>query len=151
MKQKLKPEDYAKTYVDRSQPLFDLEPSVTLKLKNQHFMLEYNNWAVKEVLKATKVNLIEAGFTMGDWVDPEKMGILLYCGLVTNHPELTQEAVDKLLTYRHYPLVLQQIGEALRLFMPDMADVELDESKDEVSDTKDPIKQPAKAGSGTGQ
>ena len=123
---------------DRVDDLFQLDPTVTITLKKTEYTLEINNWAVKGVLKDTGVNLMSVGFGPEQMQDPILMGSILYWGLLTYHDTLTQEAVDKMYTYRHYAYVLSKVRKALELFLPDMSDVETDEATGRTEDPQKP-------------
>src|SRR5476649_120824 len=123
---------------ERIAQLFQLDPVVMITLKRNDYTLEINNWAVKGVLKDTGVNLMSTGFGVAQMQDPEVMGSILYWGLKTHHPDLQQEDVDKLYSYRHYAYVLGQLRTALDLFLPDMSDVEVDEAMGRTETNADP-------------
>ena len=103
---------------------FQLDPLVPIKLKGKDYTLEFNNWAVKKVLKETGFNVMSTGFGMEQMQDPVVMGNLLFNGLLTNHPDLTQDDVDRMYSFRHYPYILECLRIGLDLFTPDMSDVE---------------------------
>lgn len=113
---------------------FKLDPQVKITLKGNEYTLEVNNWAVKQIYKETKFNLLSSGFKLAQMEDPELMGVMLFYSLVTNHPELTQESTDKMFTYRHYPYILDRMKEAISLFMPELPEIKkmLDSKEAEV-------------------
>ena len=134
----------------RLEETFKLDPIVPIKLKGNNYTLEFNNFAVKEVMKQTGFNIMAKSFGMSEMENPEILGSLLFQGLLTNHPDLTQDSVDKLFTYRHYPYILERLRMALTLFMPDISD--LQPREEGVTETElDPTKRLALVGSGTGQ
>ena len=113
----------------RVQETFQLDPLVPITLKGKNYTLEFNNRAVKLILKDTGLNLMSAGFGMDAMQDPETMGAILFRGLQTHHPDLTQDDVDVLYSYRHFPYVIQCLRQGLELFLPDMSDVEAEEDQ----------------------
>ena len=108
---------------------FQLDPLVKVMLKGKEYTLEFNNRAVKFIMKDTSLNLMSAGFGMDAMQDPEIMGALLFRGLQTHHPDLTQDEIDLLYSYRHFPYILQCLRQGLDLFLPDMSDVEAEEDQ----------------------
>lgn len=134
---------------ERVQATFKLDPQVAITLKGKDYILEFNNYAVKGIFKETDFNLMGSAFTLAQMQNPRVMGVMLYYGLKTNHPDITEDEVDKLFTYRHYPYVLSKLRQAIGLFMPDLTDLV---SKPEGSGLpEDPTLLPTPAGSDTGQ
>lgn len=137
---------------ERVQATFSLDPTVNITLKSQKYTLEFNNRAVKDVFKDTGVNLISVmGLGLSEMESPDVMGSLLFRGLQKNHTDLTQESVDELFTFQHYPYILHNLRKALKVFAPEIEDLlpYLREATDEP--VVDPTLQPTESGSGTGQ
>ena len=110
----------------RIEETFQLDPLTTITLKGKTFTMELNNYAVKGIYKDTGHNLLAIGFGLKEMQSPELMGATLYWALKEHHPELTQDDVDKLFTYRHYGYILERLKVALDLFLPDMSDVQIE-------------------------
>lgn len=117
------------THDERVQDTFKLDPVVPITLKGKSYTIELNNFAVKEVMKATGFNVMAASFSPKEMENPDVMGALLYWGLKTHHEELTQVEVDKLFTFKHYPYVLNRLQAALEMFLPDLSDLTVEEEK----------------------
>lgn len=96
-----------------------LDPVVSIVLKGEEYLLEFDNRAVKYVLDDTGYNLLKDTFSKEVMVDPKIMGSLLFRGLQHNHPELTADSVDSMFTMRHYPYILDRLIEAIDMFMPE--------------------------------
>ncbi len=124
--------------VERIKETFQLDPVVTIVLKGHEYTMELNNYAIKGVLKDTGHNMLSAGFGIKEMQDPEVMGSLLRWALNCHHPELTQDDVDKLFTYRHYGYILDRLKVALDLFLPDMSDVQIEGVRTEAPEGEDP-------------
>lgn len=107
----------------RVQETFKLDPDVIITLKGKKYTLEMNNYAVKEVLRDTGVNLMRDGLSRDSMVDPHIVGSILFRSMQLHHPDLTQDDVDKLYTLRHYSYVLDTLRQVVDLFMPDMSDI----------------------------
>jgi hypothetical protein len=123
----------------RIEQTFQLDPQVNITLKGKKYILELNNWAVKGILKQTTVNLMAAGdFGICQMQDPEVMGAILFWALASNQPDLTQDEVDKLYTFRHYPYILEKIKSALELFLPDMSDIQIEGARVQTEAAEDP-------------
>lgn len=120
-------------YQQRVLDTFQLEPKVSISLKGQFYTLEFNNRAIKDVLKDSGFNILADSLGDTAFEDPNILGSLLHRGLQANHPDLTVEDVDKLFTARHYPYITTKIRVALDMFMPDMSDVERDEEPEAVA------------------
>jgi hypothetical protein len=120
----MSPDALMKLRRERVQETFQLDPLVIITLKGHDYTLEFNNFTVKCIYKELGINLLSEGIPMEAMQDPDKLGKLLLLGLQEHHPDLTQDAVDRLYTYRHYMYVLDRLQAALNLFMPDMSDVE---------------------------
>lgn len=123
-------EDVVKIRRERVQQTFKLDPTVMITLKGKEYTLELNNYGVKQVLKDTGFNIMKDGFGQEQMQDPEVMGSLLFRALETNHPDLTQDLVDRLYSYRLYPYILEKMRTVLDLFMPDMSDVLAEQTPD---------------------
>lgn len=100
-----------------------LDPTVPITLKNKEYTLEFNNRAIKRVLRDTGHNVIKDGIDRDALNDPNLYGSLVLHGLETHHPDLTEDEVDMLVTYRHFFYISSQLLTALSLFMPDVSDV----------------------------
>lgn len=113
-----------------------LDPTVPLSMGGRDFTLVFNNWAVKEILKETGLNLLTTPLLSEQMTDPTVIGPVLLCGLRTHSPELTLEEVDRLFTMRHLLYVQTKLAEALSLFYPDTEDLpKLPESEGEAIPT----------------
>ena len=118
-----------------------LDPTVIIMLKGKDYTLEFNNFAIKGILKDTGFNLMGSFLGTEEMENPEIMGAVLYYGLKTHHNELTQEECDKLYGYRHNVYILDKIREAIRLFLPDMSDIVRAE-EGEGEEAKEPVNPP---------
>jgi hypothetical protein len=123
---------------ERMLETFQLDPQTTIELKGKTYTMELNNFAVKSILKDTGHNLLSVGFGITEMQDPELMGALLRWALNEHHPELTQDDVDRLFTYRHYGYILERLKVALDLFLPDMSDIEIEKVRQDTSAAEDP-------------
>lgn len=150
---KVTPQEYAAIHSQRVQDTFQLDPTVNITLKGVNYALLYDNWAVKELFKRTEINLLDGGINPEiHFRNPQTVSTLLLLGLMVNHPDISEAQVDQLLTFRNLPYILDRIKTAVRLFMPDMSDVEWDDGTRENGDTAevDPMKRPTEVGSDTG-
>jgi hypothetical protein len=130
--------DFQKVRSERIQGLFQLDPEVKISFAGKHYTLLLNNWAVKGILKDTGHNLMSLGFTVEVMTDPNTLGSFLFWALQTKHPELDQEATDKLFTYRHYAYVIDRLKQAIAMFLPDMSDFQVDEAVGRTEENVDP-------------
>lgn len=115
-------EERLKVYDDRVQQTFQLDPQVSVTLKGSAYVLEFNNRAVKDVLKDCGFNALRDPLSMEVMENPEILGSLLHRGLQTHHPDLTIDAVDQLFTSRHYPYIVNRLRAAMDMFLPDLSD-----------------------------
>lgn len=151
------PEERQEIRKKRVEETFQLDPVVSIKLKQKDYTLEANNYAIKGILKDTAVNLMDTGFRKEQMNDPLLMGSMLFWLLRTNHPEMTQEESDKMYSFRHYAYVLQRLNIALDLFLPDMSDIDAQmarermeaEGREGADGEKDPTKELTASGSDT--
>lgn len=120
-------------YEERVLETFQLDPRVALTLKGKALTLEFNNRAIKGVLKDCGFNALKSSLTVEAMEDPNTLGSLLFRGLQTHHPEMTQDDVDLLFTSRHYPYILNRIRAAMEMFLPDLSDLPVTEE-----DAQDP-------------
>ena len=123
---------------ERMQDTFQLDPVTTIMLKGKPYTLELTNWAVKGIYKDTGHNIMALGFNPEQMQSPEMMGALLFWALAGNHPELTQDDVDKMFSYRHYGYVLGRLKIALELFLPDMSDIQVEAARAVPTEGEDP-------------
>lgn len=144
--EKVSREDYVKRFKSRVLETFQLDPVVTITLKGHDYTLEFNNWAVKEILRESGVNMIATGFTSEHMQSPEIMSVVLYYGLKTHHSELTQDGVDRMFTLRHYPYIHDRLSDAVDLFLPDMSDMEIEKRAEGEANPGDPTSPPIQAG-----
>ena len=108
----------------RVQDTWKLDPQVKVMLKGKEYVIEFNNYAVKEIFRSEKqINIMKDGVTMETLQDPEALSLLLYWGLKEHHPDLTQDELDRLFTYKHYGYIVNKLTSALDMFTPDMSDV----------------------------
>lgn len=134
----------------RVQETGKLDPNVQIQLDGKGYTLYFTNKSVKDILSDTGLNLLKEMITSADMGDPLVLGSLVFRGLQKKHPELTQEAVDEMLTVRHTLYVQAQVVLALSLFYPDVADIPLlDDTRPEAG-SEDPTKKPSGNGSATG-
>lgn len=110
---------------ERVQSTFKLDPQVEIVLKGKTYTLEFNNWAAKELTKAIGFNPLREPLSMGILSDPAQLGAVLLYGLLTNHPDLDQDQVDRLFTFRHIEYVISRLTLSLQMIMPDMSDYEI--------------------------
>ncbi len=136
---------------ERVQATFKLDPTVIITLKGVDYTLEFDNAAVKGVLKDTGYNMMSTAFSVDQMQDPDVMGAMLFRGLQHNHSDMTQEKADSLFSVRLYPYVLEKLRQSLALFLPDMTDVDVEKPKEAAKESEDPTLQQAVAGSATGQ
>ncbi len=121
----------------RVQDTFKLDPTVIITLKKVDYTLEFDNAAIKGILKDTGYNLMSTAFSQDQMQDPIVMGSMLYWGLKANHPDMTQERADSLFSARLYPYILEKLRQALSMFLPDMSDVQIQKPGD-VKPSEDP-------------
>lgn len=147
----------AKAHQERVGGTFALDPHVFISLKGINYILEFNNRSAKDVFKDTEFNILNTPLALKETQDATLMGCLLFRGLQTNHPELTQDAVDTLFTLRHFPYILSRLRMALDMFLPDLSDVIPQEERDDYVGAsggdrveEDPTKGPTHSGSDTG-
>lgn len=134
----------------RMQETSKLDPKVPLHLNGTDYRLHYTNRAVKGILEDTTLNILDQPLGSEKLSDPAILGSVLFRGLQKEHPDLTLEAVDDLISVRHLLYIQTQITVALSLFYPDVADLPLlDDTRPEAGD-EDPTQRPAASGSATG-
>lgn len=110
-------------YRQRMVETVKLDPKVPFVLGEKEYVLVFNNLAARKVLTETGINLLTTGVGTDEMAKPDVLGSLIYWGLKTHAPELTQEHVDVTLTLRHLLYYQTQIATALSLFFPDIADL----------------------------
>ena len=138
-------QEYQEERRRRIERTFQLDPTVSITLKGKAYTLEYNNYAVKGILRDTLFNMLARGLDKEALESPDILGAALYWGLKTHHPDLSQDDADKLYTYRHYGYIISKITDAVSLFTADMSDFELDTPL-EPSEESDPTKPPTPIG-----
>jgi hypothetical protein len=131
-------EEAVKLNSERIQATFQLDPAVKITLRGKEYTLELTNYAVKGLYKDTGHNLLSLGFTLEAMQSAELLGALLYWSLNYNHPDLTQDDVDKLFSYRLYGYILDRLKVVVDLFLPDMSDVQIEGARPEASKDEDP-------------
>jgi hypothetical protein len=135
----------------RVQATGSLDPTITVMLKGVEYTLEYNNSAVKGIKDDLSLgfNLLD-GFDSGVLSDPIKITKMLLWGMVSNHPDVTEQFIDERLALKHWPYYMDRIMAAITPFMPDFTDLE--PSSEQVIRVKEPSdpKMPTPAGSDTG-
>lgn len=136
-------------HILRLQDTCKADPRVEIMLGGKPYFLEFTNRAVKNVLTKLEVNLLKDNFSIEDLQDPAKLCTLLQIGLSTHHPDITEDALDDLLTARQWPYVMNRLSTSLELFMPDMSDM-VEAKVSEVPEGEDPTKKPTPLGSGIG-
>lgn len=95
-----------------------VDPGVSISMRGDLYTLEVDNRCLINILKDTKVNILSAGLKRVDLEDPEVLGKILHRQLEFHHPDLTLEAVNRLIEGRKYIYITDKIFEALRLFWP---------------------------------
>lgn len=125
------------------------DPKVLIHLGGKDYFLEYTNRAVKDVMVHLGVNLLKDPFKLEDMQDPERFAKILFLGLRANHPDLTEDSMDDLITVRMWPYMMGCINTATQLFMADLSDIEENQSS-ETTEGKDPMNRPTLNGSNTG-
>ncbi len=138
MSKVLSPQEALELRRKRTLETFQLDPQVPIELKGKPYILELTNFAVKGILKDTGHNILSVGFGVEQMQDPEMMGALLRWALELNHPDLTQDDVDRMFSYRHYGYILEKLKAALDLFLPDMSDVQIEGARPNVQEGEDP-------------
>lgn len=128
----------ARVYRERVQATMSLDPKVSLVLKGQEYFLEFNNKAVIDLLRATGFNLLSDALTQDKVKDPSFLCDLIRYGLMANHPDVTTEEVNRIFTLKHFPYVMNQIREAIRGYLPDMTDIDIDEESKGAEGHQDP-------------
>jgi len=131
---KVTQQEFYKIQRERLPKTCTMDPKVEIELKGSKYQLEFNNFAALNILKDCNFNLLTGSISEVQMGDPAVIGSFLHRGLETNSPGLTREDTDKLLTLRHHPYITNRIMEALRAFLPEMKDVELEleELKEEI-------------------
>lgn len=135
----------ADIYLERVGQTFQLDPQVRITLKGVTYTLEFNNRAMKEVLKDCGFNALKDSLSAEAMESPEILGSLLYRGLKTHHPDVTADQVDMLFTSRHYPYIISRLRAAMEMFLPDMSDVPRADEQEGASDPN-PAHQPMPRG-----
>lgn len=120
------PQEYRLLQQERTKDTFKLDPLVSINLKDKEYTLEFNNTAVKAVLKELGVNLLNEGFNQGQLQDPDILSHLICIGLKANHSDVTIEEVDRQMNIRYLPYYLNRLRTAIDLFLPDMSDSKID-------------------------
>lgn len=145
---KVTSEQYLQLFKERVQETSKLQPQVSIQLKGNSYVLEYNNSGIIQVLKDKGLNLLTQPITKDMMYDPVFLGYILYIGLGQHHPDLTEGAANELFTLRHYAYISNRIKEALDAFMPDLSDLEVSDLKEEGEEEEqlDPPSQLASAG-----
>lgn len=131
-------------YQERVQLMFQLDPQIPIVLKGKTLTLEFNNRAVKDVLKDCGFNALRDSLVGESMDDPNILGSLLHRGLQCHHPEMTVDDTDALFTSRHYPYVVNRLRAAMDLFLPDLSDVV--ELPPKTEGQEDPTLQPTLSG-----
>lgn len=135
----------------RVQETSKLDPKIPLSLDGREFVLLYTNRAVKGILEDTGINILQSPLGTAEMEDPKVLGSVVFRGLQAKHPDLTSEAVDEMITFRHLMYIQSQVMAALGLFYPDVADLPVLEkdARPEVG-SEDPTHGRAANGSATG-
>lgn len=115
-----------------------LDPKVEISLNGQTFTLEFNNRALKAILKSRGLNLIRDGLAMDTLSDPEVLSTILCEGLRVSKPDITEDEVDGLISFRKTPYIISRVRLALSLFMPEISDIDGEKPESERSATQDP-------------
>lgn len=123
-------------FSERLPGLSKLDPKVEVKLGGKTWTLHFTNYAIKRVFEDTKHNLM-TGLKEEHLSNPVIFGAVLFRGMEQEHPELTQEVVDRMFSLRHYAYVREKVVEALELFYPDLSDLPV-ESEGEEQSTEHP-------------
>src|SRR6266550_2091013 len=76
--------------VSRLQGATKLEPATEITLKGSVYRLEFNNYAMRNLFKATGIDVMK-GFDPKKLNEMETRTAFIYWGLKTHHPELTEE------------------------------------------------------------
>lgn len=131
---------------ERVKALCKIDPYVIITLRDKQFKLEFNLKAMKAILAELDVNLLAGGKIERALLDdPNVISKLVHIGLRQHHPELTEDAVDELVSIKHYYYILEALTEALTAAFPDMTGVPKDgdpEPYREALDDKDKFGDP---------
>src|SRR6266700_3327659 len=96
-----------------------ISPSVTVTLDGKTYSLAFPNAAVFKYKAKTGDNL----FNLKHWQriddDPERLVAALWAGLSANHPEMTVEKVEPLVTIGTAPAITDALGKCLMSFFPE--------------------------------
>lgn len=111
-------------YRERVNEALSVDPGVTVTLGNKEYTLEFNNRAIKDLLKATGLNILQQGIGKDRLGDPEFLTTFLLIGLKLHHPDCTEEEVDRVFNIRHYAYVVDKLLQAIDMFSPDMSDIQ---------------------------
>jgi hypothetical protein len=121
-------EERQKALRDRLPTLLALDPKVPITLGGSEYTIEVTNRTAIDVLKILGVNLLTEGIKEEKWDDPEFVGTLLYLGLQKNHPDLTLDQVNNLISHRHHLYMRNRLAQSFSLFYPDLSDLPRDDS-----------------------
>jgi len=147
MKRKVTSKEYQDIKHERAQETCQLDPLVKIKLGGREYILEFDNRALINIYKGTNINIMQVGLSMDIMAEPANFGITIFEGLRKHHSELTLDAVNSMFSFRHYPYILDRVQLALRLFMPNMEDVEeLPDAVDSTGSSADPTEPQTQAG-----
>lgn len=135
--------DGVREYRRRIGETFQLDPKVPITLKGRHLLLEFNLGSVKDVFKDCGFNALATAVDKEALEKPEIFQSLIYRALQTHQPDLTEEEVGKLVTFRHFPYIRQCLQDAMDMFLPDWSDLVQDEKgEDAPPSDEDPTKSP---------
>jgi hypothetical protein len=139
------PDEMMKLRRERITEMFassSIDPAVSFVFQGKTYKMEFDNAGMKYVMSTTGHNILTDGMRDEHFGDPNILGAVVHAGLMIHHPEITLEAVDRMLNPRFFPFFMSKVIESLKWFMPDMSDVVVpDETKPvegELVDT-DPI------------
>ena len=131
-------DEYGRIYRQRMGDMLQVDPQVSIKLGNQEYTLEFNNFAAKGILRDTGLNILTDSIPREKASDPEFIGSLIYWGLTTAQPEMSKDEVDKLIAVRNLLYIRGRVNLALDLATPDMSDVEIEQPQEVEGPTQDP-------------
>lgn len=121
-------------FISRLPEVMALDPKVPFRFMNQDLQLEMNNVALMGIYKDTGINILGDGFKAIQLDNPEVVGVVLFRALNQNHPDITQEQVNKAINARQYFYIRERIMESLSLFMPKEEETPEKKQGDETKD-----------------
>lgn len=118
---------------ERMPQTFNLDPAVSIVIDGVSYVLEYNNESAISIYKECGLNLLTDVVT--EKLNPITFRSLLVNGLKIHQPNL--KALPKV-SVKHYNYLVGKVLDALRSFMPDTSDLELEDETETEDEKKVP-------------